>query len=221
MTVTNKAAIMRTSAITALAWAALVAAGPAAAQAPAKELSDKSVLVLMEYAWTILPDQMRLADRTIKVDKKNKKKETMVPIDTARDVVKAGYMSAQAQLCDMLEDQVANFDALMRRERNKKPAWTDEQLLYITTLHRMTIHMAAGKLRVVDKSNDEQQIILEAIEPSKDTCNDEKRGKVREQIATYVKTAPAPDPSTLKKAAPAAAPAPQPTPAAAKDAPKK
>jgi hypothetical protein len=194
--------------------AGLVLATPAMAQSQTKELSDKSVLSLMEYAWTVLPDQMRLADRTIKVDKKNKKKETMVPVEVARDVIKVGYMSAQAQLCDMLEDQVANYDAMMRRERNKK-TWTDEQLLYITTLHRMTIHMAAGKLRVVDKPNDEQQVILEAIEPSKETCNDEKRGKVREAIVAYVKASPALDPSLVKQAAPTQ----QPAPAAAPKAP--
>lgn len=208
------------SAVAALAGLAAIAALPASAQTPTKELSDKSVAVLMEYAWSILPDQMRLRDKTIKVDKKNKKKETMVPVDVAREVIKAGYMSAQAQLCDMMEDQVANYDALMRRERVKK-TWSDEQLLYITTLHRMTIHMAAGKLRVVDKPNNEQQVILEAIEPSKEVCNDEKRAKVKEQIAAYVKASPPPFAPAEKKAEPAAPAAPQPTPAAAKEPPKK
>jgi ribosome-binding protein aMBF1 (putative translation factor) len=220
MTAFNKTMTRMRAAAVVLAASAVIAAGPATAQAPTKELSDKSVAVLMEYAWTILPDQMRMPDRTIKVDKKNKKKETMVPVDTARDVIKAGYMSAQAQLCDMLEDQVANYDAMIRRERAKK-TWTDEQLLYITTLHRMTIHMAAGKLRVVDKPDNEQQVILEAIEPSKDTCNDEKRSKVREQIVAYVKASPPPTPAATKKAEPAAPAAPQPTPAAAKEPPKK
>lgn len=191
-------------------------AGPAAAQAPAKELSDKSVQTLMEYAWIVLPDQMRLPDKTIKIDKKTKKKETMVPIETARDVIKVGYMSAQAQLCDMLEAQTANYDAMIRRER-AKTNWTDEQLLYITTLHRMTIHMAAGKLRVVDKPNDEVQVILEGIEPSAASCSEEKRKNVFEQIAAYVKASPPPKAA----AAPATPAAPQPTPAAAKEEPKK
>ena len=208
------------SGVAVLGGLLLAGASLALAQAPApapaaKEPSDKSVSSLMEYAWIVLPDQMRLADKTIKIDKKTKKKETMVPLDVGREVIKAGYMSAQAQLCDMLDAQVANYDAMMRRERNKK-TWTDEQLLYITTLHRMTFHMAAGKLRVVDKPNNELQVILEAIEPAKANCTDEKRKKVDETIAAYVKASPALDP-TLKRAAPATPPAaPAPTPAAQK-----
>lgn len=211
-------AIMRKAALAGAVCASVLWFGPAMAQAPAKELSDKSVLTLMEYAWIVLPDQMRLPDKTIKIDKKTKKKETMVPVDTARDVIKVGYMSAQAQLCDMLEAQTANYDAMIRRERAKTP-WTDEQLLYITTLHRMTIHMAAGKLRVVDKPNDEVQVILEGIEPSAQSCTEDKRKQVFEQIAAYVKASPPPK-AAAAPAAPAAA-APQPTPAAAKEEPKK
>uniref|UniRef100_UPI003980DA6C hypothetical protein n=1 Tax=Salmonella sp. s11597 TaxID=3159630 RepID=UPI003980DA6C len=81
----NMAKSAMTMKITALGLlvAGAMWAGPAAAQAPAKELSDKSVQTLMEYAWIVLPDQMRLPDKTIKIDKKTKKKETMVPIETA------------------------------------------------------------------------------------------------------------------------------------------
>lgn len=204
------------AAMALVAGAALIAASPVLAQGQTKELSDKSVATLMEYAWLILPDQMRLPDRTIKVDKKNQKKETLVPVETARDVIKAGYVSAQAQLCDMMEAQTANYDALMRYERAKKK-WTDQQLLYITTLHRMTIHMAAGKLRVVEKGKDDLLVVLEAIEASQSGCTDDKRKEITDRIVAYVKAAP-----VIEKAATPATPpaAPQPTPAAAKDAKK-
>lgn len=200
------------AAISIIAGAAMLAASPVLAQGQTKELSDKSVAILMEYAWLILPSQMRVPDRTIKVDKSQKDK-VLVPVETARDVIKAGYMSAQAQLCDMMEAQAANYDALMRFERAKKK-WTDQQLLYITTLHRMTIHMAAGKLRVVEKSKDEQLVILEAIEPQKSGCTDDKRKEITDKIVAYVKAAP-----ILEKAETPPA-APQPTPAAAKDGKK-
>lgn len=182
-----------------------------AAQAPTKELSDKSVAVLMEYAWSILPAIFRAPNgRVIEVDKKTKKAEVIVPTDTAREVIKVGYLSAQAQLCDMLDEQNRNYDALMAREVTKKK-WTEQQLLYISTLHRMTIHMAAGKLRVVEKGPDEIQVIQEPIEASKETCPDEKRGKVKEAIAAYVAGAP-----VIKAAPPMVSPAPV-QPASAKE----
>lgn len=180
----------------------------AAAQtaAPAKELSDKSVNVLMEYAWTILPAKFTTPDnRVIEVDKKTKKKETMVPPAIGREVIKVGYISAQAQLCAMWEEQVNNFDAMMRVQRSKNN-WNDQQLLYITTLHRMTIHMAAGKLKVTEKDG-EQQVTLEAIEPSKDTCNDEKRKKVQEVVAAQIEAAKAVPAPAKKAAGPDTAPA--------------
>lgn len=206
----------KTRGLTLSIAAAVLALGGAAghAQAPAKELSDKSVTVLMEYAWSILPAIFRAPNgRVIEVDKKTKKAEVVVPIDTARDVIKVGYMSAQAQLCDMMDEQVRNYDSLMAREVAKKK-WSEQQLLYISTLHRMTIHMAAGKLRVVEKGPDEVQVIQEPIEPSKATCPDDKRARVKEAIAAYAAGAP-----SVKGAAPAPGPAVAPPvqPASAKE----
>lgn len=189
-------------------------AGLTAAVAQQKELSDKSVSVLMEYAWNILPTIFRgPSGKVIEVDKKHKKAEVMVPVETAREVIKVGYISAQAQLCDMMDEQVQNYDALMAREVTKKK-WNDQQLLYISTLHRMTIHMAAGKLRVVDKG-DEIQVFQEPIEPSKEACPDDKRARVKETITAYAAGAP-----TVPRVAGAPAPAATPAgvqPAAAKD----
>jgi hypothetical protein len=77
-------------------------------------------------------------------------------------------------------------------------------------------------LRVVDKPNNEQQVILEAIEPSKDNCSEEKRKRVHETIVAFAKSVPALEAARKQASPSAAAPAPPPpTPAAAKDAPKK
>ena len=53
----------------------------------------------------------------------------------------------------MWEEQTQNYDAMIRVQRAKHN-WNDQQLLYITTLHRMTIHMAAGKLKVTEKADE-------------------------------------------------------------------
>jgi len=179
------------------------------AQGAPKELSEKSVRVLMDYAWSILPARFTTPDgKVIEVDKKNKKSETVVPIPVAAEVIKVGYHSAQAQLCEMWEEQTANFDAMIRIQRAKNK-WSDQQLLYITTLHRMTIHMAAGKLKVT-KKDDEDVVTLEPITPSKDTCNDERRKRVKEIVAAQIEAAKAVTPQRAD-----AAPA-QPVPAAQK-----
>ena len=176
------------AAVIALPWT-----GIGAQTAASKELSERSVKVLMDYAWAILPAKFTTPDgKVIEVDKKNHQKETLVPIETARDVIKVGYNSAQAQLCEMWEEQTVNYDAMMRALRGKY-GWSDQQLLYITTLHRMTIHMAAGKLKVTEKDG-EQIVSLEPITPGKDTCNDEKRQKVREAVAQQVEAAKAAGP---------------------------
>jgi hypothetical protein len=174
--------------LAALAW---VSVSPG--QAASKELSERSVKVLMQYAWLILPSKFTRPDgKVIEVDKKHKKKETLIPIDVARDVIKVGYTSAQAQLCEMWEEQTINYDAMIHILRSKHN-WSDQQLLYITTLHRMTIHMAAGKLTVSEK-NGEQIVSLDPIEPSKATCNDEKRKHVKELVAQHVEAAKAVSP---------------------------
>lgn len=189
----------------AIAFAAVAGIpGPAA---NAKELSEKSIKVLMEYAWTILPSKFTTPDgKVIEVDKKTKKAETVVALPIGAEVIKAGYNSAQAQLCEMWEEQTANFDAMMRILRSKSE-FTDQQLLYMTTLHRMTIHMVAGKLNVTKKDN-EDVVTLEPITPSKDTCNDERRKRVKEVVAAQIETAKAAKPlaKTAGGAAGAAAP---------------
>jgi hypothetical protein len=148
-------------------------------------LSDKSVATIMDYAWQILPQKFTApSGKVIEVDKK-KRDQATIPVDTARDVIRVGYNSAQAQVCEMWEAQEANFDTLMRTE-NAKKKWSDQQMLYITTLHRMTIHAVAGKIRVVEEKG-ELKVFLEPIDPSKEACPDEKRKRVAEAIETYVK----------------------------------
>lgn len=176
--------------VLAASLAVLAGASVSTGQAASKELSERSVKVLMEYAWLILPSKFTRPDgKVIEVDKKTKKNETLIPIDVARDVIKVGYTSAQAQLCEMWEEQTINYDAMIRVLRAKHN-WSEQQLLYITTLHRMTIHMAAGKLKVAEK-NGEQVVSLEPITPGKDTCNDDKRKRVKEIVAQHVEAAKA------------------------------
>src|SRR3954452_23627007 len=81
--------------------------GPVFAQN--KELSDKSVLTLMRYAWTLVPEKFTTPlGKTIIVDK-SKSSEATVPVDIAREVIRVARLSAYAQLCELAEEQRANF----------------------------------------------------------------------------------------------------------------
>ena len=195
------ASTMFLGAIAGMAVSAALVVG-AEAQSQGK-LSDKSVNTLMEYAWQILPNKFTTPEgKVIEVDK-SKREGNIVPVEAGRDIIRAGYSSAQAQVCELWEEQQANYDALMQREVKKKK-WTDQQLLYITTLHRMTIHAVAGKLRVEEKAG-ALKVILEPIKPGDVKCSDEQKNKIRETIQALVaQDAPAGKEAAAEKKAPAA-----------------
>jgi hypothetical protein len=173
--------IFKTGLVGAVALAGV--ATNATAQAQGK-LSDKSVKTLMDYAWQILPSKFTTpAGKVIEVDK-TKREANSIPAEHGREIIRVAYSSAQAQVCELWEEQQANFDTLMRRELERKK-WTDQQMLYITTLHRMTIHAVAGKLRVEEKEG-ELKVLLEPIKPGEGKCSDEQKAKVRDAIIAYV-----------------------------------
>jgi hypothetical protein len=173
--------LLRCGLVGAVALAGVATNADAQAQS---KLSDKSVHTLMDYAWQILPSKFTTpAGKVIEVDK-SKREENIVPMESGREIIRVAYSSAQAQVCELWEEQQNNFDTLMRREIARKK-WTDQQLLYITTLHRMTIHAVAGKLRVEEKAG-ELKVLLEPIKPGEGKCTDEQKASVRQAIVAYV-----------------------------------
>jgi len=183
---------------------ALVAGAADSSLAQAKDLSEKSVLALMRYAWAMVPQKFTTPQgKVIEVDK-SKPSESIVPIDTAREVIRIGRLSAQAQTCDLPEEQRANYQTLMRREEEKK--WTDQQMLFINQLHLFMVMWLTGKVQLVEKDGDKQVVVQEGKTPKTESCTDTERKKVQTQIMAYVGSTPPP----------AAAAAAQPTPASQK-----
>lgn len=176
-----------TKCIGALAALLAFAPGPASAQ---EEMSEKSVKTVMEYAWLQLPAQYTTKDgKTIITDKKNRD-AVVVPIDEAREIIKAGYRSAHAQICDLKEDQLMNRASLVRREAEKKK-WSDQQMLYIQQLHLTTVMLMTGTVKVVEKIDGKDVVTDEKPGAKAGACTDEQRAKVKEAIASYVKAGPA------------------------------
>ncbi|HEX2843205.1 hypothetical protein [Hyphomicrobium sp.] len=170
----------------ALASAAVLGSAASAAEG---ELSDKSVQVIMEYAWSLTPAQFSKKDGTVIIVDKNKREEAMIPLEVAREIVRVGRISAHAQVCNLPEDQVLNHRSLMKRETDKKK-WTDQQTLYINQLHLTTVMLLTGKIKLVEKDGDKEVVVDEKQAPTQ-TCTDEQKQKVKDLIAAYVKAGPA------------------------------
>ena len=183
-------------------WAcgAFLAAGAVLAPVNAQELSEKATRTFMGYAWQLTPAAFTKPDgTTIQIDKK-KFDEVMVPLGVAREVIRAGRLSAHAQVCELAQDQSDNHKSLMRRHvRSKK--WTPQQLVYINQLHLTTVMLLTGRIRLVEKQGD-KEVVVEEEKREAQTCSDEQRQKVKELIAAYVKAgaAPASNAATAKAA---------------------
>jgi hypothetical protein len=164
------------------------------ARAQGKDLSDKSIATLMDYAWAITPAKFTLpGGKTIEVDKNNRE-AAMIPIEAARDVVRTGRLSANAQICGLVEEQASNYQTMMKREV-AKTKWSDQQTLYISQLHLFTVMMLTGKVAVVATEGDNKDVkIEETATPGNKTptCSDAEREKVKTQILAYVGTDAAP-----------------------------
>lgn len=174
---------------------ALLAGGQGSAQS--KDLSDKSIQLLMQYAWALTPPKFTAPDgKTIEVDK-SKPKDVMVSVDVAREVIKVARLSAYAQLCELGEEQRANYQTLMRREIAKSK-WTDQQLLYISQLHLFTVMTLTGKVQVVQDEGSKKVVVQEGKAPKAGSCNDAERNNVKAQIASYINASPAPAGAAVK-----------------------
>jgi hypothetical protein len=192
-------------------WACgvFLAAGAVLAPANAQELSEKATRTFMSYAWQLTPAAFTKPDgTTIQIDKK-KMNEVMVPLDVAREVIRAGRLSAHAQVCELAQDQSDNHNSLMKRHVNSKK-WTPQQLVYINQLHLTTVMLLTGRIKLVEKQGD-KEVVVEEEKREAPTCSDEQRQKVKELITAYVKAGP----SLASKAAPAPAQAADAQPAGA------
>lgn len=203
-----------------LACAAFLAAGVAVTPASAQDLSEKATRAFMEYAWSLTPEAFTKPNgETIQIDKK-KKDEVMIPLDVARDVIRAGRLSAHAQVCELTQEQTDNHNSLMRRESLSKK-WTPQQLVYINQLHLTVVMMLTGRVKLVEKGDDkpgappgdkpggDKEVVIEEGTKQAQTCTAEQKQKVKDLITAYVKTGPAP-PTPTAAAAPGPAPTEQP-----------
>lgn len=197
-----------------LAGVMALSVGAATGPVQAQELSDGAIKSFMEYAWSLTPQQFSKPDGSVITIDKRKKDEVLIPVDVAREVIKAGRLSAHAQICDLRDDQVNNHRALMRRETSRKK-WSAQQLVYISQLHLTTVMLLTGRIKLVEKEGDKEVVVDEGKARPPQTCTDEQRKKVRELITAYVASSPQPAQATAPAATGSTKPAAEAAAAAA------
>lgn len=163
--------------------AVLAAAAPAAA---ADKLSDKSINVLMDWAWKTLPNKFTTPEGKVIVVDRAKKDEVVVSIDVARHIIEIARLSAHAQICGLVDEQVANYQTLMRAEEQKK-TWTDQQMLYIHNLHTFTVQLLAGGMKITIQEND-TTIEKDSSAQNEVECSDDQKEKIRLDIKEYIES---------------------------------
>ncbi len=190
--------------LAAVAVAVLAMAGPAAAQDKGSAISDKTVKILMDYAWSSVPPQITLrSGKVVKFDR-NKRAEIELPLPVAKEIIVAAYRSYEAQICNLPAAMVANRDAMMVRFL-KKQDWSDQQVQYANLLHAFVVSYTAGKVELRYVDEDKKEVKISEIEPDKvlepKKCSEEQRKSVDERIYAYYKSTPGIE---IKEAAPQA-----------------
>ena len=185
-------------------------------QAQEKEMGQKSVETLMDYAWAITPDRFTKPNGvTVDIDRNNRK-AVEVPLETAREIIRVGRLSAHAQVCDLKEEHAANFRTLMVREAIKKK-WSEPQFVYMNQLHMVTVMLLTGQLKVIEseegKDGKDVQVAEENV-GKRATCTPEQKVKVKEAVSAYLKAGPQFAPADAAAGGPAPG-APVATPASA------
>lgn len=198
------------AAATGICLAQLALAVPAAAQ----ELSENSVQTIMDYAWSLTPDRFTKPDGTVIEVDRNNRKAAEVPMEAAREVIKAGRLSAHAQTCDLKEEHTANYRTFMGREAQKQK-WSEQQLLFMNQLHLVTVMLLTGKLQVIEREDGkEPKVIEDGNKTDAKSCTAEQKAKVKDAITAYLKAGPPVAPAAKAAGGPAPA-TPAATPASA------
>lgn len=157
--------------------------------ASAQDISDKSVEVFMDYAWSMTPSKFTKPGGTVVEVNKKERDKVVVPQDVARDIIRAGRMTAHAQLCDLSREQVLNYRSLMKRESAKKK-WSEQQMIYINQLHLTTVMLLTGKIKLVEQEGGKQPVVEDTRKEDAKSCTEEQRTKVKALIEAYLKTGP-------------------------------
>ena len=158
---------------------------PVAEQQPKekKKPSDRTVRVIMGWAFAAVPETVKRGGKDVKLDRTNPK-DFYIPIEDARRVIRVSMRSANADLCDLKEMEGRNFLKLMSNEKALKK-WTPNQMTFIQQLHIATGLVITGSGKAGDEAEKKDDGSADARNKYK--CSAEERERIRAAVEAYIK----------------------------------
>jgi hypothetical protein len=148
-----------------------------------KKPNDRTVRVIMGWAFAAVPETVKRNGKEVKLDRENPK-DFYIPVKDARRVIRASMRSANAGACDLKKLEIQNFKKMMSGEK-ALGKWSPNQIIFIKHLHIATGLVIAGKFtagKEADKKDDGS-----ADGSNKYKCSAEERERVQASIETYLK----------------------------------
>ncbi len=192
---------------------------PDAGKTASKGLSDSAVRVMSTFALSILPDKVPGPNgQMVKLDKSDPNKY-LIPLDDARRVIRVATRSAYAEVCQLLELEKDNYNAMMRAEQTRQ-TWTPDQMMFIQALHTFATSYFAGNVKITEQAdagkagslakesaaaaNNAANGATTTITTKKLECAPGQKEKVAAAITSFVQSAPPPTLATVPQGAPIA-----------------
>ena len=148
-----------------------------------KKPSDRTVRVIMGWAFAAIPETVKRGGKDVKLDRANPK-DFYIPVNDARRVIRVSMRSANADLCGMTKMEARNFLKLMSSEKALKK-WTPNQITFIKQLHIATGLVMTGTSKAGDDSGKKDDGANDARHRYK--CSAEERERIRAAVEAYIK----------------------------------
>ena len=148
-----------------------------------KSPSDRTVRVIMGWAFAAVPETVKRGGKEVKLDRTNPK-DFYIPVEDARRVIRVSIRSANADLCGLNKMEARNFLKLMSSEKALKK-WTPNQMTFIKQLHIATGLVMTGTSNAVYVSCKKDDGANDARHRYK--CSAEERERIRAAVEAYIK----------------------------------
>lgn len=145
--------------------------------------SDRTVRVIMGWAFAAVPPTVKRSGKEIKLDRSNPK-DFYIPLEDARRIIRVATRSANADLCGLKKMETRNFLKLMSNEKSRKK-WTPNQMTFIHQLHIATGLIITGTGTAGDDPNKKDDGSNDVRRNYK--CSPEERERLQASIETYLK----------------------------------
>ena len=165
--------------------AAAPEAKPQAEQSSKKKPSDRTVRVIMGYAFAALPDSVpKRSGEIVQLEREKQPEKFMIPIEDARRIIRRASLSARADLCGLKDLERKHYGNMMKHERAEKK-WTSYQFIFIDLLHATTGLVMTGTVQAGDEAKKPDD---ESKDARKDyVCSPQERERIKAAVEADIK----------------------------------